>query len=426
ILGKETDLVEITAEDEKKIEEAASDPWIHRNLVASIAPSIYGYENVKEAVLYLLCGGLAKHMPDGIRIRGDSNVLIIGDPGIAKSQLLQYVARTAPRGLYTSGRGTTAAGLTAAVLREKTGGMILEAGALVLADKGVACVDELDKMKPDDRVAIHEALEQQTVSIAKGGIVATLNARAAVLAAANPKLGRYEPHQNVAENINLPVTILSRFDLIFILRDTPDKENDEQTSQHILNLHKTMSSPEAPFTIDFLKKYISYAKRITPALSVGAVEELDRFYQKMRSKSGADGSAIAITPRQLEGMIRLSEARARALLHREVSVEDAKAAIKIMTLSLLDVGIDVQTGTADIDVIMTGTPKSTRDKYGRILDVITELSKESGSVEESLLYKVLAEKHNINENEARQLVRRLLQDGTIFSPIMGSLKKTVG
>src|SRR5207237_9594578 len=196
-------------------------------LVMSLAPSIYGYEDVKEGILYLLFGGTAKQLPDGVNIRGDENVLLIGDPGTAKSQLLQYVSRIAPRGLYTSGRGTTAAGLTAAVLREKTGGMILEAGALVLADKGVACIDELDKMRPDDRVAIHEALEQQTVRVAKGGIVATLNARAAVLAAANPSLGRYEPHRTVSENINLPVTILSRLDLFFIIKDqrTPDSES---------------------------------------------------------------------------------------------------------------------------------------------------------------------------------------------------------
>src|SRR2546427_6544174 len=170
--------------------------------------------------------------------------------------------------------------------------MILEAGALVLADKGVACIDELDKMRPDDRVAIHEALEQQTVSVAKGGIVATLNARAAVLAAANPSLGRYEPHRNVSENINLPVTILSRFDLIFILKDMPEQEADSRMSQHILTLHKTLSNPEAPFPPDFLKKYISYAKRINPVLGPDAVKELHEFYLKMRAKSGGADAAI--------------------------------------------------------------------------------------------------------------------------------------
>jgi MoxR-like ATPase len=281
----------------------------------------------------------------------------------AKSQLLQYVSRIAPRGLYTSGRGTTAAGLTAAVLREKTGGMVLEAGALVLADKGIACIDELDKMRPDDRVAIHEALEQQTVSVAKGGIVATLNARASVLAAANPALGRYEPHKNINENINLPVTILSRFDLIFLVKDLPEPENDSRMSEHILSLHKTRHTPEeAPFPPEFLRKYISYAKRVVPVLSPGAVKELQDFYLKMRNTTGKE-AAVAITPRQLEGLVRISEARARAFLRDEVTVEDAKSAVKIMSYALYDVGVDVKTGKIDIDTIMTGKPATVRDSW---------------------------------------------------------------
>src|SRR3990170_2794265 len=190
-LSKEPEAVIVSPEEEKALLELARDPWVHRKVIRSIAPSIYGYEHIKEAIMYLLFGAVFKQLPD-ITIRGDMNVLLVGDPGTAKSQLLQYVSRIAPRGLYTSGRGTTAAGLTAAVLREKGGGMSLEAGALVLADKGVACIDEIDKMRPEDRVAIHEAMEQHTVSVAKGGIVATLNARTSLLAAANPALGRYE------------------------------------------------------------------------------------------------------------------------------------------------------------------------------------------------------------------------------------------
>src|SRR4029077_11606759 len=310
------------------------------------------YDEIKEGILYLLFAGVAKRLPDGVNIRGDLNCLIVGDLVTAKSQLLQYVSRIAPRGLYTSGRGTTAAGLTAAVLREKTGGMILEAGALVLADKGVACIDELDKMRPDDRVAIHEALEQQTVSVAKGGIVATLNARAAVLAAANPALGRYEPHRNVGENINLPVTIISRFDLIFIIKDQPEPDYDARMSEHILALHKSKVSPvTAPFPPEFLKKYINFAKRIIPVLTQEAIIELRDFYLKMRSKGSAE-AAVAITPRQLEALVRISEARARAFLRDRVTVEDAKSAIRIMTVSLTDVGDDVKTGAMAFDVIM--------------------------------------------------------------------------
>src|SRR3989441_901821 len=426
VIGKETEVVEITPEDEKKILEAAADPWIHRNLVSSLAPSIYGYDDIKEGVLYLLFGGVPKHMPDGINIRGDSNTLIIGDPGTAKSQLLQYVSRIAPRGLYTSGRGTTAAGLTAAVLREKTGGMVLEAGAMVLADKGVACIDELDKMRPDDRVAIHEALEQQTVSVAKGGIVATLNARAAVLAAANPSLGRYDPYLNVYENINLDVTILSRFDLIFLLKDEPDEEYDSRMAAHILELHKTKLNPEAaPFAPDFLRKYIAYSKRINPVLSLEALKELQDFYLKMRIKGGKS-AAVAITPRQLEALVRISEARARAFLRETVTVEDAKSAIRIMTVSLSDVGVDVKTGAMDIDVIMTGKPRSLRDSFQRVIETVAEMERETGTVEETVLIAALVDKEKMEEREARRLIGQLIKEGILYSPKPGRLKRTAG
>ena len=427
IIGKETVGVEITIEDENKILEAAQDPWVDRKLIHSIAPSIYGYEDIKEAILYLLLGGVPKKLPDGVTIRGDSHSLIIGDPGTAKSQLLQYVARIAPRGLYTSGRGSSAAGLTAAVLREKTGGMVLEAGALVLADKGIACIDEIDKMLPIDRVAIHEAMEQQTVSVAKGGIVATLNARASVLAAGNPKLGRYDPFLNVGENINLDVTILSRFDLIFLLRDEANTERDARMAEHILALHKTRVTPEAaPFEPDFLRKYISYAKRLNPILTPEAMKELLDFYLKMRSKGGTKTVALAITPRQLEALVRLSEARARAFLRDHVKVEDAKSAIRLVNVSMGDVGVDVTTGTTDIDVIMTGIPRSFRDNMQKIIDVILELSRESGSAERATVLMVLKERENLQEGESLRLLGQLIKDGIIYMPQEGRLKRVSG
>ncbi|HMB66645.1 MAG TPA: minichromosome maintenance protein MCM [Candidatus Bathyarchaeia archaeon] len=424
VVGKETEIVEITLEDEKKIIEASKHPFVHRNLIMSLAPSIYGYDEIKEGILYLLFAGVAKRLPDGVNIRGDLNCLIVGDPGTAKSQLLQYVSRIAPRGLYTSGRGTTAAGLTAAVLREKTGGMVLEAGALVLADKGVACIDELDKMRPDDRVAIHEALEQQTVSVAKGGIVATLNARAAVLAAANPSLGRYEPHRNINENINLPVTILSRFDLIFLVKDLPDPDSDSEMSSHILQLHRARhGSEEAPFQPDFLRKYISYAKRIVPTLTPDAVKELQDFYLKMRGTTGRE-AAVAITPRQLEALVRLSEARARAFLRDQVTVEDAKSAVKIMTYALLDVGVDVKTGKIDIDTIMTDRPATVRDSMGRVIDIVRELERETGDVDEKILIAAIVDKNKVTDGEARRFVGQLIKEGMLYSPKEGRLKRT--
>jgi len=426
VLGKEAEVVQIGPEDEKKITELSKDPWIHRKLLLSLAPSIYGYADIKEALLYLLFGGSRKALPDGVTIRGDVNVLLVGDPGTAKSALLQYTARTAPRGLYASGRGSTAAGLTAAVLREKTGGMVLEAGALVLADKGVAAIDEIDKMRPDDRVAIHEAMEQQTVSVAKGGIVATLNARASVLAAANPALGRYDPYRLIAENINLPVTILSRFDLIFVVRDVPDMDLDAKMSDHILTLHRKGANPEeVPIEQDTLRKYIGYAKKVEPILSEEAEKELREFYLKMRSVSGAaSDSPIAITPRQLEALVRLSEARARVFLREEVTVEDARAVIRLMNASLQDVGIDTTTGKTDIDIIMTGKSKSLRDAMALVRSTIAEMERETGTVEELELYKTLSEKSGIEEDLAKKVVSQLLKEGLIYSPKPGHLKRT--
>ncbi len=424
VVSKEPETVLISPEEEKQILELAKDPWVHRKILRSIAPSIYGYEHIKEAIMYLLFGGVAKHFPD-ITIRGDMNLLLVGDPGTAKSQLLQYVAKIAPRGLYTSGRGTTAAGLTAAVLREKAGGMTLEAGALVLADKGVAAIDEMDKMRPEDRVAIHEAMEQHTVSIAKGGIVATLNARTAILAAANPSLGRYDPYRTVAENIALPVTILSRFDLIFVLRDVPEKELDTKMTEHILDLHRTGVAPvEPPVASDLLRKYISYAKNIKPVLTKEALERLKDFYLVMRSASEVEGTPVAITARQLESLVRVAEAKARMALRKEVLAEDAEIAVAIMKRSLEEVGIDVSSRKFDIDIIMTGKPKSIRDKLSVILGLISSMEKETGMVEKTRLLERLQMEYDIGSSEAERLIGQMLKEGTLFSPRNGYLKKT--
>jgi len=425
VAGKEVEVIQITAEEERQILESAKDPWIHRKIIRSIAPSIYGYEEVKEAIMLLLFSGIPKILPDGVTIRGDINLLMIGDPGTAKSQLLQYVARIAPRGLYTSGRGTTAAGLTAAVIREKAGGLVLEAGALVLSDKGVCAIDEFDKMKPEDRVAIHEAMEQQTVSVAKGGIVATLNARSSILAAANPALGRYDPFRTVTENINLPVTVLSRFDLIFVLKDVPQREADTKMSEHILGLHKTGVTPvEPPILPQLLRKYIAYAKRVKPVISDEAMKRFEEFYLRMRAASESRDSPVAITPRQLESLVRLSEARARVALRSEVTAEDAEAVITLVKKSLEQVGIDVTTGKYDIDIIMTGKPKTLRDRLTEVLTTIVSMEKETGMVKLEDLYDRLMKDYEIDKTEADRLISQLTREGTIYSPKLGYLKKT--
>lgn len=411
---KVLDEVEITEDDKKKIEDLARDPWIKQKIISSIAPTIYGHWEIKEGIALALFGGVPKLMPDGTRIRGDIHVLIIGDPGTAKSQLLQFAYRIAPRAVYTTGKGATAAGLTAAVVREKnTGDYYLEAGALVLADGGVAVIDEIDKMRSEDRVAIHEAMEQQTVSIAKAGIVAKLNARATIIAAGNPKFGRYIAERGVSENIDLPPTILSRFDLIFILVDKPGEE-DEKLATHILNMHSDKTIKDV-IPVDLLKKYIAYARKyVSPKLSNEAKKLLADFYVEMRKKSADNpNSPILITPRQLEALIRLSEAYARMGLRDVVSKEDAQDAINIMRIFLEKVGIDVESGTVDIDTIMTGKPKSAREKMIKLIGIIDSLSDKEGCAKLKNIIEE-AEREGIPKTSTEKLISDMKKSGLIY------------
>jgi replicative DNA helicase Mcm len=426
VSGREMELMELTPEDRELFQELSNDPFIFEKLMSSMVPSIYGHEHIKEATLYLLLGGVSKDLPD-FRIRGDINVLLVGDPGTGKSQILSFAAKTAPRGLLTTGRGSTAAGLTAAVVKEGgTGNFVLEAGALVLADKGVCCIDEIDKMRDEDRGAIHPAMEQQVVPIAKGGIVATLNARASILAAGNPTLGRYNPYQTIAQNINLPVTILSRFDLIFILKDQPDQQRDTDMAEHILGLHKADAQRTPSLDIQMLRKYISFAKKVQPSITEEVIDRFRDFYVKMRSASieGGEASAVAITARQLESLVRLAEARARAHLSERIRIEDAEAVINLMQKSLEQVGIDVTTGEIDIDILYTGKPRSLQNQLQKVLQVITEMEHISGSVRDDDLFDALDSDHNIARSEATRLVSVLIKDGTIYSPRPGYYKRT--
>jgi len=420
---KVLDEVIISEEDEQKIKELSKDPWIRERIISSIAPTIYGHWEVKEAIALALFGGVPKQMPDGTRIRGDIHVLIIGDPGTAKSQMLQFAARIAPRSVYTTGKGSTAAGLTAAVVREKgTGDYYLEAGALVLADGGVAIIDEIDKMRDEDRVAIHEAMEQQTVSIAKAGIVAKLNARATIIAAGNPKLGRYIMDRSISDNINLPPTILSRFDLIFILIDKPGEE-DVNLASHILDFHagKVVKDIIQP---DLLKKYIAYARKyVFPKLTPEAKKLLADFFVEMRKKSSeTPDSPILITPRQLEALIRISEAYARMALRQEVTREDAERAINIMRIFLEKVGIDVESGKVDIDTIMTGKPKSTREKMAKLLEIIEALTSNGECARVKDITKE-AESNGIDRSSLDKLLMEMRRSGLIYEVRADCYKK---
>eukprot|EP00940_MAST-03C_sp_MAST-3C-sp2_P003563 g3563.t1 len=350
-----------TPEEEERMLELSREPELYEKIWSSVAPSISGdyTKDIKRAVACLLFGGSRKVLPDGMKLRGDINVLLLGDPSTAKSQFLKFVEKVAPIGVYTSGKGSSAAGLTASVIKDSRGEFYLEGGAMVLADGGVVCIDEFDKMREQDRVAIHEAMEQQTISVAKAGITTVLNSRVSVLAAANPVYGRYDDERSAAENIDFLPTILSRFDLIFIVRDIRDAARDRHIARHVVGVHISASSAANKkggegassktttgtdeIDLDLMKKYIAYCRnKRAPRLSVAAAETLRNHYVSIRGdmrkrtmRNNNDVSTIPITVRQLEAIVRIAESLAKMTLSREADVSHVEEAIRLFKVSTI-------------------------------------------------------------------------------------------
>ncbi len=354
--------VDITSEDIEEIKKVASDPDVYTKLKKSIAPSIYGLDEPKEAIIYQSFGSDAKTLPDGTFRRGDIHVLLVGDPGIAKSILLQYTSCVTPKSIFASGSSATGAGLTAAAVRDDFGDgqWTLEAGALVLADMGIACIDELDKMRDEDRNKLHTAMEQQQIPINKAGINTTLPTRTSVLAAANPQDGRFGGYnKTIYQQVNLPATIISRFDLVFALQDIPDPVKDREIAKHILAADMSYYEKITPvFSNDFIRKYVAYAKQnCHPDLSESASKYLVNFYTELRNSSELDN--IPITPRQLESIKRLAKASARIQLREVVDTSDVNHAVTLYMSMMSSYGVR-KSNVVDIDIFMTG--KSTKDR----------------------------------------------------------------
>lgn len=421
--------IDVSPEDLKLIKELAADPKVFEKLSKSIAPSIFGYEGIKESIVLQLFGGVRTNRPDQTSVRGDIHILLVGDPGVAKSQMLKYISSVSPKARYVSGKGTSGAGITASVVKDEfLRGWSLEAGALVLANKGICCVDEIDKMDKDDRVAMHEAMEQQTITIAKANIHSTLHAETTILAAANPKLGRFDPYQSLGAQIDMPPTLISRFDLIFPIRDLPNKIKDEKLATHILEAFRNPEDLQPEIVPDLMRKYIAYAKQnCKPRISREAISTIKEFFVTLRNKRSGDMDEsvqpIPISARQLEAMVRLAYASARVRLSESVTKDDAERSIRLLKLCLSQVGVDTETGELDIDRIVTGITSTQRNRIITVRELIRELEGLHGSNIPIADLVDSAKSKGIEESKIEEIIESMKRDGEIFEPKHGIIRR---
>ncbi|VVC04353.1 Minichromosome maintenance protein MCM [Candidatus Burarchaeum australiense] len=431
---REFEEMELTKQEEEEILALSKDPKLYEKVIGSIAPALYGYHEVKEGIALQLFGGTPDlTLSGGGKIRSDMHILLIGDPGVGKTRFLQYVQQIAPKSIFVGGKTLTGVGLTASAEKDTDmgfgeGGWVLKAGALVLASGGIASIDEFDKVSDEDKGALHEVMESQRVSIAKAGIVAQMKAKTAILAAANPEFGRFDQSKSVADQFKIIPTLISRFDLIFPIKDVLDPSQDKKLAEFVLDSHRSavlgtpppVSSDVPLIPTELLRKYIAYARKtIRPVLSQEASDRLRSYYEEMRSL-GKRGGPVPITPRQLEGLIRMSQAVAKLRLSQEVTVADSERAIRLMEFVLRQTAFDMTTQTLDIDMI-TGQQKSKIDKFNTVIDLVADLQRNSDMVELKAVVDA-AKAQGIDERVVLQLIDEKVTKGDYYKPKHGFIK----
>lgn len=418
--------LKISESEKAEILKLSEDPDIYNKLIDSLVPSIYGYKNIKEAIIMQLVGGVRKIKSDKVTSRGDIHILLLGDPGAGKSAMVRRIGQIAPKGRYVTGKGASGVGLTACIVRDDfTKGFAIEAGAMVLSNEGICTIDEFDKMSEEDKANMHEAMEDQTVSISKANIQATLNARTTILASANPKHGRFDSYDLISAQIDLPPALINRFDLIFIIKDDSEVEKDRAIAKHILQSHENPKAFESPISDNILKKYIAYARQnIKPKLTKEALQEMEDYYMKMRSMSTEENGikTIPISPRQLQALVRMAEASAKITLSQEVKIEHAKKAISLLQNYLESVGFDKETGQIDIDRVATGQPASERKLIYVVRDIADDMFLENKTIEMEELVQRIVNK-GYDKNKIEDCIEKLKRHGELFEPKNGWIMK---